>query len=63
VRTKCAAHGLAPSRAAFRRFHLRERVRQGYDDLARETRVVFVPFDEALAVLDGLVRSLTLAEA
>ncbi len=46
---KAAARGVPVSRAAFHDAELARLTRAGYDDLAATTRVLFIPFGEALA--------------
>lgn len=59
---KAAAHDVAVSRAAFHDPDLARRTRIGYDDLAATTRVLFIPFDEALADLLAFTDSLAIPE-
>lgn len=59
---KAAARDVAVARAAFHDPDLARRTRIGYDDLAATTRVLFIPFDEALADLLAFTDSLAIPE-
>jgi predicted nucleotidyltransferase component of viral defense system len=59
---KARARNVPVSKAAFRDAELAERARHGYDDLESTVREDFVPFEEALEALYGLVERLEIAE-
>ncbi len=59
---KAAARNIPVSRAAFHHPEIMERAIQGYDELKRTTRVLFVPFDEARDLLYDLVDTLAIPE-
>lgn len=59
---KAAARGVPVSRAAFRDAELARLTHEGYDDLAATTRVLFVPFAEALADVLAFVEALPIPE-
>ncbi len=57
---KAAARTISVSHDAFHHPEIMERARRGYDELKGTTRVLFVPFEEARALLYGLVDTLTI---
>jgi predicted nucleotidyltransferase component of viral defense system len=59
---KAAARAVPVCRTAFRNAEVAERARVGYDELEGTTRVVFVPYDEALELLFRLVDELAIPE-
>jgi len=59
---KAAARQVPVSRAAFRAEAVRERARHGYAELEATTRTRFLPFDDALIVLDRLVDALPIPD-
>jgi predicted nucleotidyltransferase component of viral defense system len=59
---KAAARAVAVSRAAFWNPEVARRAREGYDDLEGTTRVVFVPFENALASILGFVTELPIPD-
>lgn len=59
---KAAARGVLATRSAFRNPEITERAHVGYAALAGTTRVLFLPFDEALELLYELVNALQLPE-
>jgi predicted nucleotidyltransferase component of viral defense system len=62
LRAKSMGRSLVLSRSAFHHPEIAARAREGYDDLRQTTRVLFVPFDEALAAVLDLVDRLSLDE-
>lgn len=59
---KAAARDVPVSRAAFHGAELARLTREGYDDLAATTRVLFIPFEEALADVLAFVDALSIPE-
>lgn len=59
---KAAARSVPVSRAAFRNPEVARRAREGYNDLETTTRVAFVPFEDALALLLTFVGGLAIPE-
>ncbi|MGH2459003.1 MAG: nucleotidyl transferase AbiEii/AbiGii toxin family protein [Chloroflexota bacterium] len=59
---KARARNVPVSRAAFRSPAVAERARQDYAELAGMTRVIFVPFDDALQALYALVEELDIPD-
>ena len=62
LQEKAAARGVTVSRAAFRQVEVARRAGEGYAELAGTTRVAFVPFDEALALLYAFIEDLDISE-
>lgn len=60
--TKAAARAVPVSRAAFHNSEVARRAREGYDELANTTRVMFVPFEDALALLLAFVAELAIPD-
>jgi predicted nucleotidyltransferase component of viral defense system len=63
LQTKAEARHVPVSRAAFHAPAMIDRTEAGYADLAATTRVVFIPFDEALAIVLRLVDELAIPES
>lgn len=59
---KAAARNVPVSRAAFRDLEVVERAAVGYDELEATTRSIFIPFDDALTTVLGLVDELSFPE-
>ncbi len=59
---KAAARDVSASRAAFHDAELARLTQAGYDDLAATTRVLFIPFGEALADVLAFVDALSIPE-
>jgi len=59
---KAHARNVPVSRAAFCSPEVAERARQGYAELAGMTRVIFVPFDEAIQAVYALVDELDIPD-
>jgi len=59
---KAAARDIPVSRAAFHHPAIMERARQGYDELKKTTRVLFVPFEDARGLLYDVVDTLAIPE-
>ncbi len=55
LQRKAAARNVPVSRAAFHNPEIMARAKQGYAELAATTREVFIPFDEALAMLYAFI--------
>lgn len=60
--TKAAARSIPVSRAAFHNHEVADRARQDYAELEGTTRELFVPFDEALALILAFVEDLAIPE-
>ncbi len=60
---KAEARGVPVSKAAFKDPELAQRASYGYEGLRETVRGDFVPFDEALRLLHGLVEELEIPEA
>jgi predicted nucleotidyltransferase component of viral defense system len=60
--TKARARDVPVSRAAFRDPEIAERASQDYDALAATTRVLFIPFDEALGEVLRLVDTIPIPD-
>ena len=60
--TKAEARNVPVSKAAFKDPELAERASYGYEELKETVRGEFVPFDEALQLLYGLVKQLKIPE-
>lgn len=59
---KSEARGIDACRSAFLDPEIRRRAAVGYEQLRETTRVLFVPFEDAWALLIGLVRSLSIPD-
>lgn len=59
---KSAARGVPVSKAAFREHEIAERARLDYGELMSTTRTSFIPFDEALGIVLGLVDDLNIPD-
>ncbi len=59
---KAEARNVPVSKAAFKDPELAERASYGYEELRETVRGDFVPFDEALQRLHGLVEELDIPE-
>lgn len=59
---KAVSRNVPISKVAFHDPEIAMRARQGYDELSGTTRRVFIPFDEALALLLGFVDQLDIPE-
>jgi predicted nucleotidyltransferase component of viral defense system len=59
---KSASRDVTVSKAAFHDPEIANRAMRGYNDLAKTTRRVFIPFDKALATLLGFVDQLEIPE-
>ncbi len=62
LQLKADARGVPVSRAAFNNPEVADRARMGYEALEATTRVQFIPFDEALAIVLAFVDELAIAE-
>lgn len=62
LQEKAAARAVPVTRAAFHNPEVARRARVDYDELAVTTRVAFVPFDDALALLHALVADLAIED-
>lgn len=62
LRIKADARNVPVSRAAFRHPEVAQRAATGYAGLRQTTRTIFIPFDEALAVLLDFVDELAIPE-
>ncbi len=62
LQEKAAARMVPVSRTAFRDPEIERRAREGYEDLASTTRVSFVAFEDALALLLAFVDELSIPE-
>lgn len=62
VQRKSASRDVDVSKAAFHNPEVANRARRGYNDLASTTRRVFIPFEEALALLLAFVNGLDIPE-
>jgi predicted nucleotidyltransferase component of viral defense system len=60
--TKAEARGVPVSRAAFRNPEVAERASVGYAELQQTTRVLFVPYEEALTLLHEFVNNLEIPD-
>jgi predicted nucleotidyltransferase component of viral defense system len=62
IQRKSSSRDVTVSKAAFHNPEIATRARRGYSELAGTTRRVFIPFDEALAVLLDFVDGLDIPE-
>ena len=60
---KANARNVKVSKAAFRDTEIAERARFGYETLERTTRILFIPFDEAFALVLTLVDELPIPDS
>ena len=62
LQTKAAARGVPVSKAAFYEHEIADRARVDYGELMATTRTSFIPFDEALGIVLGLVDELNIPD-
>ena len=62
LQTKAVARGVPVSKSAFYEHEIADRARVDYGELAATARTSFIPFDEALGIVLGLVDELNIPD-